>query len=407
MTGTTGGDVSRSAVRALISRMARSIWFGFVVAVGGGGVVGFSAAMLFGVPTGFSQPLATFLAGAGALSAGILAYVNGERSRDLTEAHHQADMDRERERHREDSRRAQESALRDRYATIATQIAHDSAAIRQAGVYALTALADDWHIFGEDDDRQVCTNLLQWYLRVPFPQSDEPEEPDLSEREIRQTIVGILTQRRRRPLDDPKSWASNSISLHQVSLPNCEFRSFDLAGLKLFGADLSGADLSGADLLSANLIDAKLTGAKLTGANLFHATLTYADMSRANLTNADMNRANLTSANLTGAKLTDANMSRANLTYADLSGANLTDANLTGACLTHANLTGANLAGASLTHANLAGANMTEAKLIFAKLTDADLFDANLTGANMSGVNMTGIRYNEHTRWPGGFTPPS
>src|SRR5262249_24893929 len=152
-----------------------------------------------------SQPLATLLAGGGALTAGALAYLNGERGRDQTAAHHRADTDRERERHLEDSRGGRESDLRDRYTAIAAQIAHESAAIRQAGVYALTALADDWHKFGENDERQVCINLLQWYLRVPLPLG---EAPDLSEREIRQTIVGILVQRRHRPHHDPKSWES-------------------------------------------------------------------------------------------------------------------------------------------------------------------------------------------------------
>ncbi|WP_194817892.1 hypothetical protein [Nocardia sp. XZ_19_385] len=108
--------------------------------------------------TSFSQPLATMLAGAGALGAGALAYLNGQRTRALDAAHHQADTDREREWHRDDSHRARESALRDRYTAVAAQIAHESAAIRQAGVYALTALADDWHSFGEDDERQVCSS---------------------------------------------------------------------------------------------------------------------------------------------------------------------------------------------------------------------------------------------------------
>lgn len=295
---------------------SRSLWFGLVGTTVGGGVAGFSAALLFGVQAGFSQPLATFLAGAGALSAGLLAYLNGQRSRELAEAHHKADMDRERERHQEDSRHTKESALRDRYTAIATQIAHESAAIRQAGVYALTALADDWHVFGEDDERQVCINLLQWYLRVPLPQSDDAEQPDRSEREVRQTIVGILTQRRRRPPGDPKSWASTSISLSQASLRRCSLTDFNLAGLDLSNADLTRANLRGADLTNTNLTNTILYEANLYQADLAFATLAFA--------------------NLTSAKLRGTNLTGANLLVTDLTGANLSDAeNLTSAKLAH------------------------------------------------------------------------
>lgn len=185
----------------LISMQGQRIWrpLAFVI---GGGFTGFGVATLSGVHPSFGQPLATALAGAGALTAGVLAYINGQRSRELAEVHHQRD-----------SRRAKESALRDRYTAIATQIADESAAIRQAGIYALTALADDWHAFGEDDERQVCINLLQWYLRVPGTIPDEESlGPDLAEREVRQSIVGILTQRRQRLPEDPKSWASTTVS---------------------------------------------------------------------------------------------------------------------------------------------------------------------------------------------------
>ncbi|MGW5384151.1 hypothetical protein [Nocardia sp. NPDC003963] len=106
------GAVHRSVARDLVAMLSRSHWFGLALAGAGGGIGGFGAALLFGVPAGFSQPLATFLAGAGALSAGVLAYVNGERSRALSDAQHKTDAARERERHREDSDRERECSLR-------------------------------------------------------------------------------------------------------------------------------------------------------------------------------------------------------------------------------------------------------------------------------------------------------
>ncbi|WP_378733949.1 pentapeptide repeat-containing protein [Nocardia brasiliensis] len=351
-------------VRSWSATHRRPIWTGLAIAGAGG--AGFSAAVLAGVSPTFGQPLATLLGGAGVLAAGTLAYLTGQRSRAQAEAHH-----------RIDSRHERESALRDRYTAIATQIADKSAAIRQAGVYALTALADDWHAFGEDDERQVCINLLQWYLRVPFPVGDDPEKPDLSEREIRQTIAAILIERRRRPSGHPKSWATTVISLHQASLPNCTFRNNDLATL-----DLTRAHLLGVDLAFANLTGADLTNANLTGANLIHA----------NLINANLIEADLTDANLSGADLTGADLEEADLTDANLSGSNLIDANLTDAKLTSANLIRANLIRAYLERANL---------------IDADLSGADLSGAQLiDAASTANVKYDETTRWPEGFPPP-
>ncbi|MEV0246791.1 pentapeptide repeat-containing protein [Nocardia sp. NPDC050712] len=297
-------------------------WRSVGLMVGGAGVAGFSVAALSGVATSFSQPLATVLAGAGALAAGTLAYLNGQRSRAQEATHHQASMDRERERHRDDSHRARESALRDRYTAVVAQIAHDSPAIRQAGVYALTALADDWHAFGEDDERQVCINLLRWYLRVPFPVGDDPAKPDLSEREIRQTIVGILAQRRRR--QGPKSWASTIIDLSQASLPECDLSGIVLANLSLRSADLTGAKLYSANLTGADLYNTKLTSARLSSAKLGGANLSLAKLNGVNLLCADLTGANLKFTVLVGADLTEANLNGADLTGADLTHADLT-----------------------------------------------------------------------------------
>ncbi|WP_280254025.1 pentapeptide repeat-containing protein [Nocardia abscessus] len=450
VTRVAGEELAEGSGRGLLSPRRRTIGSGLTLVTGG--VAGFGAALLSGVPVNFSQPLATLLAGSGALAAGILAYVNGQRTRDLTEVHHQAEMARERERHRDDTRRAQESSLRDRYTAIAAQIAHDSAAIRQAGVYALTALADDWHAFGEDEERQVCINLLQWYLRVPFPRAADSGELDLSELEIRQTIVGILAQRRGRSADDPKSWASTSISLHKASLPNSGLRGIRLTALDLSGANLADADLNRADLTDANLTDADLAGTDLAGADLAGAELNRTKLPDANLNRANLNRANLTHANLTRANLSEVTLSGANLTRAKLTEADVFDANLSGADLKradlgHADLTSAklpnadlnrailsgaeltdadltnssliraNLSGVNLTDADLSGANLVRADLSGAKLTDADLsganlFKARLFGADLSGTNLTRakltmVSYDGSTRWPKGFTPPA
>jgi uncharacterized protein YjbI with pentapeptide repeats len=53
---------------------------------------------------------------------------------------------------------------------------------KEAGVYALAALADDWHAFGRTDERQVCIDVLCSYLRSRW----EPDGVDADrERRIR------------------------------------------------------------------------------------------------------------------------------------------------------------------------------------------------------------------------------
>lgn len=366
MTAPAEEDSSSLSARTLAARLSRSGPFGLALIGIGGGIGGFGAALLLGVPAGFSQPLATFLAGFGAVSAGVLAYVNGERSRALADGQHKEDATRERERHAEDSRRAQASTLRDRYATIAAQIADGSPAIRQAGVYALTALADDWHAFGEDDERQVCINLLQWYLRVPIPPDPnapgpeaEPVVPDPNpsgsdpvEREIRQTIVGLIAHRRRLPENSRKSWRRASFDLSRVSLSGC---------------NLSGLDLSGLDLISASL--------------------DYVDLSLSNLSGSDLRDADLTKANLSYLNVDTPRSGKPMiLIRAVLPGAAMYRSRLAGADLTDADLSGADLGNSLLSRADLSG-------------TD-------LRGADLAETVLTNVITDKFTKWPDGFTPP-
>ncbi|MFI6573964.1 pentapeptide repeat-containing protein [Nocardia fluminea] len=323
-------------------------------------------------PEWFTQPLATVLTGVLAVFAATIALGGVLLNRRQTEKHFTGKQEQDRAQFDRKHELERIEGLRKRYTSSAEQLAHASAAIRQAGVYALTALADDWHAIGEDEERQVCIDLLQWYLRVPFPQPMEGEQPDLSEREIRQTILAILTRRRRRPTEDPKSWAEVSIDLRQISLPNCALVRFDLADLSLPGADLHGARLSGADL----------SGADLPGA----------DLHSANLNDANLNDANLFAADLQGAWLGGAKLTKAKLGGAKLIKAKLPLANLTGAKLIVADLNGANLYGAGLRGADLSRANLGGASLKVADLTDAYL---------------TEVRYDDETVWPYGFTPPA
>ncbi|MFX1760912.1 pentapeptide repeat-containing protein [Rhodococcus sp. As11] len=368
--------------------------------------------------------------------AAVLAY---HRQRALDTANSTAAEQHEHKVQTDDRehRTGTERHLRERYTTCAEQLGHDNFAIRLAGVYALASLADDWHEFGNDSERQVCIDLLCAYLRTQrqLPQSDliSPEEQDRyrkEERQVRAAVVSVIRDRTMRG-----RWEDCAFDLSQADLTGVDLREADLSGAVLIGANLTGArlsrsDLTGADLLGADLSNADLKGAVLFGASLFHARLAqtnlaraeliHADLAEANLSHADLAEANLSGAKLVGVNLTDADLTDATLTAANLSGANLTGANLTdagghGAKLFDATLTQARLNGATLTQARLNGANLTGTWLINADLTGADLTGANLTAANLSGANLTDANLTDvavsetvdgrGTIWPKEFTP--
>lgn len=136
----------------------------------GGGLIGYliGRSVEVPLPSAFwdlaAQPLATAAAGAGAITAGYLALHNGSKTRALDAQHHTDTMNRDRV-----------ADFRSRYTTAAQQIGNtDSAAIREAGIYAISALVDDWLRYGEDSDQRAlshtqaraCVNLLCSYLRA-------------------------------------------------------------------------------------------------------------------------------------------------------------------------------------------------------------------------------------------------
>ncbi|MFD4932897.1 pentapeptide repeat-containing protein, partial [Peribacillus butanolivorans] len=294
-----------------------------------------------------------------------------------------------------------ERNLRDRYTTCAEQLAHDTAAIRLAGVYALASLADDWHTFGNNDERQVCIDLLCAYLRTEPPKprrngidtsiqllEGQEESVAREEQHVRTAIINAI-RIRTTPRDGiPAAWS------------RCEF---DLTGANLTRVYLVGADLTGANLSEANLTGASLSYTELSWVLMVGANLSGADLGKANLSGAIAINANLAGAIMTKAKLSDAQLHGATLTGTDLTRANLTNANLakadfTDGILAEADLTCADLSGASLFKTNLFGANLAEANLRRANLLSACLLAKNLSSAHMSGVY-----HDDKTIWPDDF----
>jgi uncharacterized protein YjbI with pentapeptide repeats len=85
--------------------------------------------------------------------------------------------------------------LRSRFAgAVALLSDNDRATTRQAGVYALGALADDWQQFGRLDERQVCIDVLCGYLRSKWdPTSGTADD----ERRIRSAAFNLIAGRLR------------------------------------------------------------------------------------------------------------------------------------------------------------------------------------------------------------------
>lgn len=276
---------------------------------------------------GLTQPYATVITGALAVLVAVIALVGVLLTRRQADRHFAEKQEQDRTQFGEQQKREREQfartheldrirGLRERYTTCAEQLAHTNPAVRQAGVYALAALADDWNSSsdGLHEETQVCLDLLCAYLRS----SREP-----GDREVRSSVTAVIHRH-------AKLWAGYAYDLTDANLTDAN----------LTGVNLTGANLSGVAILS----DADLTAAKLTGVNLSNANLTGANLFRANLTGVIF---------LTDAKLTDANLSRANLSRANLFRANLFRANLAGADLFRVNLAGADLSRTNLTGADL------------------------------------------------------
>jgi uncharacterized protein YjbI with pentapeptide repeats len=163
--------------------------------------------------------------------------------------------------------------LRSRYTTVAEQLAHESAKIRVAGIYALAALADDWYSFGSERERQVCIDLLCAQLRdLDWPSVAEEQ------RQLRDVIVKVIhmhTEVTKGQLPEP-NWCNSRLDMHGAHL----------AGAQLPKAVLSEPILDDCDLSNSNLVGVQLKHAHMRRVTLSGALLTYAWFKQCDLTEA-------------------------------------------------------------------------------------------------------------------------
>jgi hypothetical protein len=93
--------------------------------------------------------------------------------------------------------------LRDRYGKAAEQLASDQVAIKIAGIYSLSALADDWAEQGDLDQRQVCIDLLCSSFRSHQTVKDREDVEELE-----RITFNVIQERLTAKTPARKFWAS-------------------------------------------------------------------------------------------------------------------------------------------------------------------------------------------------------
>lgn len=259
---------------------------------------------------GAGQPFATTLAALAAISAAAIALHNGRSQLDELRAQREQDQKRyEEQRERDQSRwtdqrrRDDIKDLRARFSEATQQLADKSPAVRRSGVYAMSALAQDWTDLGDQTEVKVCIGVLAAYVAAPNPTLTWTEENGFDAGDdgpIRALIVATLSKEAGPQFQD--LWGNYTL-LHYAELRGVKFTA------PINNADLFRADLRGADFTRAPYMDGiQLSGAKLSRANLNATNLEFANLMGADLNHADMTGVALSGAALVGADLSDATM---------------------------------------------------------------------------------------------------
>jgi uncharacterized protein YjbI with pentapeptide repeats len=141
--------------------------------------------------------------------------------------------------------------LRARFATAAGQLGHASAAVRLAGVYAMAALADDWHTANDDVQMQVCIDVLCAYLRIPYD-PDSTQAGD-GEREVRLTVISVISDHLQDPTA-PTTWCGRNLDFTGATFDGGNFTAAQFTGGVV---DFSFATFSGG---TVDFIGAKFSG---------------------------------------------------------------------------------------------------------------------------------------------------
>jgi hypothetical protein len=139
--------------------------------------------------------------------------------------------------------REQAKLFHERFTTAAGQLGNESAAVRLAGVHALSSLADDW-----SGGRQMCIDVLCAYLRMPpTPEPGPDADPDVratwkSMNEVRATIWRLITTHLK--ADAPIPWHGADLDFTGVTVTtDIDFSHaiFPTGMVRFTGAEFSGS----------------------------------------------------------------------------------------------------------------------------------------------------------------------
>ncbi|MFD9042599.1 pentapeptide repeat-containing protein [Streptomyces bottropensis] len=115
----------------------------------------------------------------------------------------------------------------ERFTTAVSQLGEESAAVRLGGVHALAGLADD---APTRELRQTCIDVLCAYLRLPYTaESDLPandtdaQHAYLALREVRHTIIRLISDHLRLSPPDPRSWQGHNFDFSSVVFDGGDF----------------------------------------------------------------------------------------------------------------------------------------------------------------------------------------
>ena len=127
--------------------------------------------------------------------------------------------------------------LRTRFAAAVELFAHPSAAVRMAGVYGLTSVADDWHSRDKLTEVQVCVDVLCGYLRLPYWSGDDSDhmtkrtlsnghvqeeyEYLQNDRVVREAITRVISDHFRKTAD--VAWSDCELNLVKAHLFSADF----------------------------------------------------------------------------------------------------------------------------------------------------------------------------------------
>lgn len=101
-----------------------------------------------------------------------------------------------------------ERELRSRFVTAVTLLSDDAPVKRQAGLFALGALADDWERFERPDEVRVCIEVITAYLRAPLPEGASKTASD--EVHVKQAGYNLI---RSHLVSSEHSWSAENIRL--------------------------------------------------------------------------------------------------------------------------------------------------------------------------------------------------